>query len=119
MEEYIRVENSYVETAMYFAMEFPGAAFAIAALSQQEDGFDLRKGQTLLRSDLAAIIRGNLRGDLDCVLETTNGECQLAFGYDLYMYVAATAPCECAVHGAQRAGLYVESDVPLVQWDQE
>lgn len=119
MEEYLRVENTYVDAAVRFALEFPTELFRVAYVGQQSDGFALREGQSLVRSDLAAVVRGNLRGLLDCAVVSTDGACQVAFGYDLYMYVAAAAPCERAVMESERAGLQVEAGVPLAAWERD
>jgi hypothetical protein len=81
--------------------------------------FALTEHQQVVRSDLAPIVRGNLRGDLDCALESIDGILQVAFGYDLYLYLAASSPCERAVSDAVRDGLWLEPGASLPLWDDD
>lgn len=117
-EEYLRVETLYIDAVARFAHD-AGAdgGFSVVFRGHQSPDFALSLGQEILRSDLAPIVRGNLRGDLDCALEDLSGTFQLEFGYDLYMRIAAARPCRQAVTDTVRAGLYVESGVPLVGWE--
>ena len=118
-EEYQRVEDAYVHAAFQFALDTSTQVFRIAYLGHQEEGYALSPDQTLLRSDLGPVVRGNLRGSLDCGLEGTEYGCQILFGFDLYMYVAASGPCPQAVTGTERGGLFVEPGVNPPQWEQE
>lgn len=76
-EEYQRVEDAYVHAAFQFALDTSTQVFRIAYLGHQEDGYALSPDQTLLRFDLGPVVRGNLRGSLDCGLEGTDYGCQI------------------------------------------
>ncbi len=115
-EEYQRVEESYVTAAVQFAVDASARLFRVVYVGHQGTGFALEPDQVVGRSDLGLIVRANLRGHLDCAVESTNGAYQLAFGYDLYMYVAAETPCERAVDECLRAGLSLRAGIPLALW---
>lgn len=116
-EEYLRVENLYIDAATRFAIDAGADTFELVYVGHQEPGYGLAPGQKILRSDLAPVVRGNLRGTLECALQSVAGTCQFEFGFDLYMRIAATSPCERAVSESERAGLYVEPGFPLVLWE--
>lgn len=116
-EEYVRVENLYIDAVTRFALDASAELFTVARIGHQTGSFSLFEGQTLLRSDLAPVVRGNLRETLDCTLEDVQQACQIEFGYDLYMGIAATAPCERAVAETAWSGLHVEVGVPLGVWE--
>lgn len=119
-EEYYRVEDTYIAAAVRFAVDASAVLLRVTYVGHhQAPDFALDPDQIVVRSDLGPIIRGNLRGNLDCALEATNGRLQVAFGYDLYMYIAADSQCESAVAGAARDGLWLEPDVPLALWDDD
>lgn len=118
-QEYRRVEDTYIAAAVRFAVATSASLFRILYLGNQSANFALTPGQIVVRSDVGPIVRGNLRGELDCVLEAVNGRLQIEFGYDLYMYVAADDPCETAVAGAEEDGLWLTPDFPLRQWDDD
>ena len=117
MEEYLRVENQYVDAAIRIARDATSDPFLIRDLGYQDAEFALREGQPLVPSDMASVVRGNLRGRLDCGLVSADGACDVSFGYDLYMYVEATTACERAVEEVERGGLCVEHGVRLPHWD--
>lgn len=118
-EEYHRVENSYISTSVRFAALTSASLFRVVYVGHQSGDFDLSAGQLVVRSDVGPIVRGNLRGELDCAIEAVNGRLQIAFGFDLYMYIAADSPCESAVVGAMQEGLWLEPDVPLTLWEDD
>jgi hypothetical protein len=118
-QEYRRVENTYLAAAVRFAVATSASLFRVAYLGRQDANFALTPGQLVVRSDLGAIVRGSLRSELDCALEADNGRMQISFGYDLYMYVGADAPCEAAVAGAEEDGLWLNPGVPLALWEED
>lgn len=117
LEEYFRVEDAYIAAALAFAVDMASTTFRVAYLGHHDDGYALSEGQRVVRSDIAPVVRGNLRGKLDCVLESADGSCQIAFGYDLYMYVAARTSCEEAVAHTWRMGLWVEPGLTHSAWE--
>ncbi|MEH3068180.1 MAG: hypothetical protein PGN15_09055 [Aeromicrobium erythreum] len=118
-EEYVRVENTYIAAVVRFSVATSASLFRVVFMGSQDANFALSAGQLVVRSDVGPIVRGNLRGELDCALEAVNGRLQIAFGYDLYMYVGADIPCERAVAGAEEDGLWLEPGVPLRSWEDD
>jgi hypothetical protein len=118
-EEYVRVENTYIAAVVRFAAVTSASLFRVDFLGSQDANFALSPGQLIVRSDLGAIVRGNLRGELDCTLEADNRRLQIAFGWDLYMYVGADTPCETAVASAEEDGLWLEPGVPFASWEED
>lgn len=116
-EEYLRVENLYIDAVTRFAGDAAADVFRVVYIGHQQTGFGLSAGQRLLLSDLGPVVRGNLRETLDCALEGVEGTFQVEFGFDLYIHLAAVAPCERAIVESDRAGLHVEAGVPLVLWE--
>ncbi len=118
-EEYLRVEGAYIATAVAFAVETSSTTLKALDVRFQGAGFRLSEGQTIVRSDIGPVVRGNLRGKLDCGLESTDGSYQLGFGYDLYMYVATRPPCEEAIASAWRSGVWLETDIEPPSWERD
>lgn len=118
-QEYLRVENTYISAVVRFAVATSASLFRVVSLAHQDANFALTPGQLVVRSDVGPIVRGNLRGELDCALDAVNGRLQIAFGYDLYMYVGADIPCETAVAGAEEDGLWLQAGVPLRSWEED
>jgi hypothetical protein len=116
-EEYERVENLYVQAAVRFAIDVGASQLRIVYVGHQEDRFDLEPGQVLPRADIGPVVRANLRGQLDCALEALDAGFQLAFGYDLYMYVACVVACGAAVADVASSGLWLEPGVSLALWE--
>ena len=81
-EEYLRIEDAYIAAATRFAVDVSASVFRVVYVGHQSGQYALVAGQTVIRSDLGPLVRGNLRGDLDCAIESTEGLYQLAFGYD-------------------------------------
>jgi hypothetical protein len=119
IEEYLRVEDLYVQAAMRFALDSSTEIFQVVYQGTHDETTEALLGRRLVRSDLGPLVRGNLRGTLDCVIEGVGGSCQIAFGYDLYMYVAATTPCSAAVEDVERSSLHVEPGIPPAYWENE
>ncbi len=118
-EEYLRVENTYIAAVVRFAVATSATFFRVAYLHHQDANFALTPGQIVVRSDVGPIVRGNLRGELDCSLDAVNDRLHIEFGWDLYMYLAADDPCERAVSGAEEDGLWLTPDFPLRRWDDD
>lgn len=117
-EEYLRVEDAYIDIVAGFLVDAGADFFDVVYVAHQEAGFELSEGQRLPRSDIAPLVRGNLRGTLDCALQSPAADLQVEFGYDLYLRIGAERSCQRAVARATRLGLYVESGVGLVLWDE-
>jgi hypothetical protein len=117
LEEYLRVEDLYLDGATRFAIDAAAEVFEVVYVGHKDERFGVSAGQRLARSDLGPIVRANLRGDLECALLAASGTLQIEFGFDLYMRVASSFACERAVAATAGAGLYVEPDVPLALWE--
>lgn len=64
-------------------------------------------GQSIPWADLGSVIRGILREEFWCRLESQGA--YLHFGWDFYLYVGVPCPCPEATTNAAARGLFVES----------
>lgn len=117
LDEYVRVENLYIAAITRFAVELGVHTVVVGYVANGGRESGVTDGQEFSGSDLAPLIRGNLREQVNCVIADTAGALQVAFGYDLYVNLAATRPCEDAVNEAYRSGLYLEAGVPIPLWE--
>jgi len=111
MEEYVRVEKSYVEAAVGLLAECGVQSVAIDALEHngrhQAQSFDLVEGQPLSGESLREALRSLLRGDFWCRL--MDGErAYIHVGWDYYMYVGVPCAGLSSIEEAQKAGLFIE-----------
>ena len=56
-----------------------------------------------------------LREELMCKLESPDDDFYIHVGYDLYMYVGSSQPCDSAARAAEEDGLYVDPNWPSPQ----
>lgn len=120
-EEYRKVEDAYVSTALSFISEAGLDALTVTHLetygvseARAEDVRDIdfdpkvaRRGMRLSGGALGDACRLVLREILWCKLESENGF-YLHFGYDYYMYIGSPAPSEKSIAHGRRQGLFVE-----------
>jgi len=120
-EEYRKIEDAYVSTAMSFVSEAGLDSLTITYLETRgvsesraeglrDIAFDrklAKKGMTLSREAVADVCRLVLRETLWCTLESEGGF-YIHFGYDYYMYLGSPAPSEQAIAYGGRQGLFVE-----------
>lgn len=117
VEEYLRVENAYIETAMVFHAD-AGAPFLLArdveiAGSNPNIPGDVvsvppAEGQPIGRADLVAVIRSCLREIFWCRLEAEEKLCMIHFGYDYYMYLTGMSLTAHTFDVARAGGLFLE-----------
>ncbi|WP_320670049.1 hypothetical protein [Patulibacter defluvii] len=119
LAEYVSVESAYVSAALRFAFESGVEVLEIPFVGSSPPGFGVVAGHRVPRSDLGALVRANLRAELDCTLRGIDGGFEVSFGYDLYMYVASNNACQHAVVETQRSGLYVETGVAPPHWESD
>jgi len=111
MEEYLRVEKSYVDTAVGILAECDVQSVAIDALENngrhQAKSFVVAEGQQLSGESLREALRSLLRGDFWCRL--LDGErAYIHIGWDYYMYVAVPCAGLSSIAAARNAGLFIE-----------
>jgi len=120
-EEYLKIENAYVSTALSFVSEAGLDALTITYLetygvseARPEDlrGIDFdpkvaRRGLPLSGETLGNICRLVLREILWCKLESENGF-YIHFGYDYYMYVGSPVLSQKSIAYGRQRGLFVE-----------
>jgi hypothetical protein len=120
-EQYHRIEDAYVSTALSFVSEAGLDALTATYLEKHrvaearaEDlrGIDfdpkvVRRGMTLSGGALGDVCRLVLREVLWCKLESKDGF-YLHFGYDYYMYIGSPVPSEKSIVYGRQQGLFVE-----------
>ena len=112
MEEYIRVETAYLDVALAFARE--AKMTDLRSLGVQRSwvrSIKVRRrlpgqGANVPISDLREVVRRILREEFWCRLE--GSRCYMHFGWDYYMYIAASRDCPAARARAHSMGLFVE-----------
>ena len=105
-DEYLRVESAYISTAAHFYREagLPDI-FAIGVADHRRQGAP-PEGSLILPQDLAKLCRAMLREEYGCRIE--GGDFFIHFGWDFYMYIGTSAPCEGALNFAASIGLFPE-----------
>ena len=120
-EEYRKIEDAYVSTALSFISEAGLDALTVTYLesnrvseARAEDlrGIDFdpklaRRGMPLSGGALGDVCRLVLREILWCKLESESGF-YLHFGYDYYMYVGSPVPSEKSIAYGSQQSLFVE-----------
>ena len=122
LEEYLAVEDSYVDAALHFVRESGLDALTVVDLESYGDvsladdpaggssldpGLVLREGQRLSGAELEQAIRLNLRSLIWCKLEEP-GRFFIHFGHDYYMYIGSTEPCPESIDYTHQLDLFVE-----------
>ena len=105
-EEYDRVEDAYIETAMTFLRESGESSVRVTGLDKRGKQFDLDNGDVLPLERIDEIMRPTLREEISCRLE--GRESFVHFDWDFYMYIGVPRPCSRAGVRASELGLYVE-----------
>jgi hypothetical protein len=120
-EEYRKIEDAYVSTALSFISEAGLDALTVTYLeshrvsqARPEDvrgiAFDpklARAGMSLSCEGIDDVWRLVLRELLWCKLESESGF-YIHFGYDYYMYIGSPVPSENAVAYGRQRGLFIE-----------
>lgn len=119
--EYRKIEDAYVSTALRFVSEASLDALTISYLETHRvsearpedlqgiaiDPKRARKGMALSGEALDDICRLVLREIFWCKLESESGF-YIHFGYDYYMYIGSPVPSEKAIAYGGRQGLFIE-----------
>ena len=110
-DEYKRVENAYVKAVFAFKETMKIKTLSLASVW---NGFDykdpdltLEDGQEYSGKELERIIRLVLREKFTCHL--ISGDSMFVhFGFDYYMYIGTSKPCDGAVEKVLALGLFPE-----------
>ena len=115
-DEYINVENAYVQAVMLFMdclklntltiMIFEKHIHSIYSQPLLETYNSIYKRKPLTRKEIQDVIRLCLRGDMWCRLE--DPQMYVHFSYDYYMYVGTIKPCITAIKKIEQLNLFVE-----------
>ena len=110
-EEYEKVENAYIESALSFLEEQNISKITISYLENQqkynEPGVVLKTGAELNTSQIKAVLKSILREKYWAKLENDNSFIHI--GWDYYMYIGVPNEPQQAKKYAESKGLYVES----------
>ncbi len=118
-DEYIKIENLYVDACVLLAMESEIATLNVKDyISDGESDGQLKKhglelsaiNKHLLQieiDELPIVVRQNLRGIVYCKLEAEDSF-YIHFGYDFYMYIGSIYDCRKSIRNIELSGLYVE-----------
>ena len=106
MAEYERVAARYAAAFAAFAEDSAVSHVAVRGL---EAGDGLREGDLLSIDAGATVVRRLLREEVICRLEAPDGAFAVHIGFDLYMYVGSSEPCEQAMRRTETFGLFVET----------
>lgn len=105
-EEYERVEQAYIATAVAFLQESGCTALTVNSLAFHCTGLWHSDGDRLRLPQIAEAIRDMLREEFWCRLESSDAF--VHFGYDYYMYLGVPKDCPNAAAFAYANGLFVE-----------
>lgn len=121
LEEYRKVENAYVLSALRFLKEAGLVSLKVTSLEKQNlprvqrwlladipiDPSLVEEGMSASGEELANICRLVLREAIWCRLESEPGF-YIHFGWDYYMYVGSPVPSEESVLYGREQGLFIE-----------
>jgi hypothetical protein len=109
-EEYQRVEEAYVATAIGFWDEVGRPALIVRGLERSQAASAPSENSAVNDAPvLADVVRRMLREEFWCRLESS--ACFLHFGWDYYMYVGVSNVCPRSRALAAASGLFVEEVV--------
>ena len=120
-EEFERVENTYVASALSFLREAGLSSLIVVGLENRR-GHPLAfsEGSSLPLEQIGDAIRMVLREEYWCRFESADGFVHI--GWDFYMFVGVQHPCPTARAEATKLGLHVEefrSPYSEVEGDEE
>jgi hypothetical protein len=106
-DDYLAVEQAYVDVAMAFLKESQLTELTVRGLEHSAQlPFTVEEGQSVPACHLPDIVRALLREQFWCRLEGPTAFIHV--GWDYYMYVGTPAPCKGAEALAPTVGLFVE-----------
>ena len=105
--DYLRIENSYVETAISILEEAQISFLEITDLEQRGYEIALKNGQKIYRDQWRDVVRSMLREDIWCRL--WNNDAYVHVGYDYYMYVGVQTEPTATLKKALEIDIYIEN----------
>lgn len=114
-DDYLRVEQAYLEAAVAFLSEARITELIVVGLENHGEKSNApRDGSRIKTEAVPAVLRSLLREDFWCKLESPAAFIHV--GYDYYMYVGTSVESTSASAVAQVNGLFVEAfKSPYVQ----
>ncbi|MDQ8020638.1 MAG: hypothetical protein REI94_02290 [Moraxellaceae bacterium] len=107
-EDYLRVEQAYLDAASAFLAEAGIDTLTIRDLENHGRAAHApREGSRIRAEDVPEVVRSLLREDFWCRLEAASAFIHV--GYDYYMYIGTPVEAGAAVAVAQSNGLFVET----------
>jgi len=118
-DEYVEIENKYIKAVLLIMECAQIESMQIVGLQKDkklqkkwlekqdiEIFNSLKNGQWVDRTIISHIIRLILREKIWCKLESEN--MYIHFGWDYYMFIGSTKPCQSAIKAIEKNGLFVE-----------
>ena len=106
-KEYETVESNYIESAKDLVSDLKRIEFTICGLEDQSGQSGLIDGSKIEGKEIERTLRGMLREEYWCRLESE--EAFIHIGWDYYMYVGIPGITEEAKERILNRGLYVEN----------
>jgi hypothetical protein len=126
INEYVLTENSYVNAVIAFMEDVGIPSLEVVDLEKYNNNIDIgqkfidlypnqmiylfnsiRNGYRLDNRDVDSLCRLVLRDHLWCKLRY-NSSMFVHFGFDYYLYIVTSSPCEKAIEKITCSGLFVE-----------
>ncbi len=105
-EDYEAVETNYIESAIELVSGLKRIEFTICGLEDQTERSGLIEGSQIDGPEIERILRGILREEYWCRLETK--EAFIHVGWDYYMYVGVPEAGDSTMERISNRGLFVE-----------
>jgi hypothetical protein len=107
LDEYERIEKSYVDTAIGLLLEAEVVEVNLVGFDSNSRAIPYKEGETLRTELLERVIQQILRNQLWCRIES--GENYIHFGWDYSMYIGVSINTPAVITTAIERGLYVEN----------
>jgi hypothetical protein len=105
--EYLRVEQSYIDSAIAFLREGGLSSLTVEGMENHKKlALEFGEGSVLSLEQIGDVIRRMLREELWCRLESDKGFVHI--GWDYYMFIGVPHRCPKAELLAEGLGLYAE-----------
>lgn len=106
LEEYLKVEQSYIESAIEFVKNSGVSILKVQGLEDHDKSSNLVEGLEISLDSFGCVLKALLREEFWCKLESKNAFIHV--GYDFYMYIGVKALNSDCTKKAQQRGLFVE-----------
>jgi hypothetical protein len=105
--EYERVEGLHLDAARAFAKASGVTRLTARRLAEDPDASP--ESRSFAVEDLDLTLRAMLREEDDGYIEGAEGSgFSIHVGYDYYLYIGSSSPCDAAVAATEASGLFVE-----------